>query len=96
MPRLRSPHEGFGQMAGARPKYDVPPPPWPKGDDPRTPECRHDWTTQWGQIGERQHQCKHCDRWIWERAIWPVDSDARDHGLEPADPALTGSFGVAT
>lgn len=51
-------------------KYDTPPPPWPLGSDPRTPDCVHDWSAQWGQAGERQILCGHCQRWIWERKWW--------------------------
>ena len=47
------------------------PPPWPLGPDPRTPDCRHDWTAAWGRPGERQRRCRHCRRYIWEREIWP-------------------------
>lgn len=45
------------------------PPPWPLGDDPRTPDCTHDWTGTWGKVGERQRRCRHCRRYIWEHDI---------------------------
>lgn len=72
MPKLKSPIPGYGQMTARRGKYDYPPPPWPLSDDPRTDACTHDWTNRWGAVGERQHLCLHCDRWIWELEIHAV------------------------
>lgn len=73
--------DDFGPPGRALPPYGAPPPsPWPLAPDPRTDACRHDWTRQWGQPGERQRRCNHCRRYIWEREIWP--SDGRD-----CDPA---------
>lgn len=70
----RSPFPGFDRMT---PPYDPvrypPPPSWPPAEDARTAECRHDWDNAWGQKGERQHHCTSCDRWIWERSVWPVE-----------------------
>lgn len=48
-------------------------------EDPRTPECKHKWinwhynyTAKMADAdrrdarGEKQIQCPHCKRWIWE------------------------------
>jgi hypothetical protein len=79
---------GFGKPT---PPYDPvkypPPPPWPLADDPRTAECTHDWNRYWGKKGERQRQCLHCDRWIWESQIWP-DPRVTKPAVTPSSGAL--------
>ena len=34
--------------------------------DPRTSQCRHDWDSGLPAHGERQRECEHCHRWIWD------------------------------
>jgi hypothetical protein len=34
--------------------------------DPRVPQCRHDWDNIMPKRGERQRECPHCHRWIWD------------------------------
>lgn len=62
------------------PPYDPqrfpPPPPWPLGPDPRTPDCQHRWDGYWGVKGERQRLCRYCGRYVWESQIEPRDSGA--------------------
>lgn len=60
---------GYGRATPPRKASDSPPPPWPLGPDPRTPDCTHTWEGSWGVVGERQRQCKHCKRWVWEHSI---------------------------
>lgn len=59
---------------------DLPPPPWPLSPDPRTDDCTHHWDGTWGVVGERQRQCNHCKRWIWEHSIWALAPASTEAG----------------
>lgn len=61
----------YGKPTAPRPdgQRGSPPPPWPSSGDPRTSRCTHGWSEKWGQVGERQRQCRHCRRWIWDHDL---------------------------